>query len=163
MLPFVSDAAEGKSLWPVYEQTLKGAKYVDLTHTITPNIPVWAGFADSTFAPARAGSDTEGFAKKGDVYTYEKHGFEATEYALRTDQLGTQLDPPAHWAPEYPAIDELPATYAIRPLVVISIVDQVKANPNYSLQVADIEAWEKKHGRIPDAVKKMTVSGGTVH
>jgi hypothetical protein len=94
--PLSVDAAEGKSLWPVYEQALKGAKYVDLTHTITPNIPVWAGFADSTFAPARAGSDTEGFAKKGDVYSYEKHGFEATEYALRTDQLGTQLDPPAH-------------------------------------------------------------------
>ena len=67
MMPFVSDAAEGKSLWPVYEQALKGAI------TITPTIPVWAGFADSTFAPARAGSDTEGFAKKGDVYTYEKH------------------------------------------------------------------------------------------
>ena len=150
MSSFASDAAEGKSLWPVYKSALKGAKYVDLTHTIRPNIPVWAGFAESTFAPARAGSDIEGFAKKGDVYTYEKHGFEATEYALRTDQLGTQLDPPAHWAPEYPAIDELPATYAIRPLVVISIVDQVKTNPNYSLQVADIEAWEKKHGRIPE-------------
>ena len=52
-------------LWRVYENSLKGAKYVDLTHTITPNIPVWAGFADSTFAPARAGSDIEGFAKKG--------------------------------------------------------------------------------------------------
>src|SRR4249920_3281952 len=76
--------------------------------------------------------------------------FEATEYALRTDQLGTQLDPPAHWAPEYPAIDELPATYAIRPLVVISIVDQVKTNPNYTLQVADIKAWEEKRGRIPE-------------
>jgi len=150
MTSFASKAAEGKSLWPVYEQALRGAKYIDLTHTITPNIPVWAGFADSTFAPARAGSDTEGFAKKGDVYTYEKHGFEATEYALRTDQLGTQLDPPAHWAPEYPAIDELPATYAIRPLVVISIVDQVKTNPNYALQVADIEDWEKEHGRIPE-------------
>jgi kynurenine formamidase len=150
MMPCTSDAAEGKSLWSIYESALKGAKYVDLTHTITPNIPVWAGFAESSFAPAKAGSDIEGFAKKGDVYTYEKHGFEATEYTLRTDQLGTQLDPPAHWAPEYPAIDELPATYAIRPLVVISIVEQLKTNPNYALQVADIEAWEKKHGRIPE-------------
>ncbi len=149
-MPPSGNAAEGTSLWPVYEQALKGAKYVDLTHTITPNIPVWAGFAQSTFAPAKAGTDSEGFATKGEVYTYAKHGFEATEYALKTDQLGTQLDPPAHWAPEYPAIDELPATYAIRPLVVISIVDQVKANPNYALQVADIEAWEKKHGRIPE-------------
>ena len=150
MMPCKSDAADDKSLWSVYEQALKGAKYVDLTHTITPNIPVWAGFADSTFAPAKAGADIEGFAAKGEVYTYAKHGFEATEYNLKTDQLGTQLDPPAHWAPEYPSIDELPATYAIRPLVVISIVKQLETNPNYALQVSDIEAWEKEHGRIPE-------------
>lgn len=150
MISLASNAADDTSLWSVYEQSLKGAKYVDLTHTITPNIPVWAGFADSTFAPAKAGADIEGFATKGDVYTYAKHGFEATEYNLMTDQLGTQLDPPAHWAPEYPAIDELPATYAIRPLVVISIVKQLETNPNYALQVADIEAWEKEHGRIPE-------------
>jgi kynurenine formamidase len=145
-----SIAAENVGLWQVYETVLKSAKYVDLTHTITPRIPVWLGFAESTFSPAKAGSDIEGFAKKGEVYTYQKHGFEATEYTLRTDQLGTQLDPPAHWAPEYPSIDELPATYAIRPLVVISIVGQLKSDPNYALQVADIEAWEKKHGRIPE-------------
>ena len=118
LMPGKSKAADNKGLWPVYEQALKGAKYVDLTHTITPHIPVWAGFAESTFAPAKAGTDIEGFAKNGEVYTYAMHGFEATEYNLKTDQLGTQLDPPAHWAPEYPAIDELPATYAIRPLVV---------------------------------------------
>jgi Putative cyclase len=132
MMPGGSDAAEGNGLWSVYDQALKVPKYVDLTHTITPSIPVWAGFAESTFAPAKAGTDIEGFVKKGEVYTYAKHGFEATEYALKTDQLGTQLDPPAHWAPEYPAIDELPATYAIRPLVVISIVEQLKANPSYA-------------------------------
>jgi kynurenine formamidase len=34
--------------------------------------------------------------------------------------------------------------------VVISIVDQVKTNPNYALQVADIKAWEEKRGRIPE-------------
>ena len=113
-------------------------------------MPVWIGFAASTFSPAKAGIDLEGLAKKGEIYTYQKHGFEATEYTLRTDQLGTQLDPPAHWAPEYPSIDELPASYAIRPLVVISIVEQVKSNPNYALQVADIAAWEGKHGRIPE-------------
>ena len=38
-------------LWQVYQQSLKTAKYVDLTHTITPAIPVWAGFGASTFAP----------------------------------------------------------------------------------------------------------------
>jgi kynurenine formamidase len=150
MLSQSGSAAEGEGLWGVYEQALKGAKYVDLTHTITPKIPVWAGFSPSKFAPAKAGKDIEGYAVKGEVYTYAKHGFEATEYLLATDQLGTQLDPPAHWAPKYPALDGLPATYAIRPLVVNSIVEQLKSNPNYALQVADIEAWEARHGRIPE-------------
>src|SRR5262245_51912508 len=150
MLAATLPQAHADGLWAVYEQSLKRAKYVDLTHTITPSIPVWAGFGNSTFAPAVAAADVEGFAKAGDVFTYDKQGFEATQYRLATDQLGTQLDPPAHWAPEYPAIDELPASYAIRPLVVISIVEQLKTNPNYALQVADIEAWEKAHGRIPE-------------
>jgi hypothetical protein len=83
MMPCGSDAAEGNGLWSVYDQALKGEKYVDLTHTITPNIPVWAGFAESTFPPAKAGADIEGFATKGEVYTYAKHGFEATDMRSR--------------------------------------------------------------------------------
>jgi kynurenine formamidase len=129
-------------LWPVYDKALLGAKYVDLTHTITPRIPVWAGFGPSTFAPT-VHPDT------GQPYTYATDGFEATSYHLATDQFGTQLDPPAHWAPEYAAIDELPATFAVRPLVVISIVKQVSKNFNYSLTVDDILRWEHKHGPIP--------------
>lgn len=140
---------EGKGLWRVYDETLKGAKYIDLTHVIAPGIPVWHGFGPSKFAPAKAAADIEGLASRGDSYNYAKHGFEATAYTLTTDQLGTQLDPPAHWAPEYPSIDELPPTYAVRPLVVISIVDQVSTDPGYHLKVADIETFEKKHGRIP--------------
>ena len=101
----------------------------------------------------------EGFAKKGDVFTWEKSGFEATAFRFTTDQLGTQLDPPAHWAPEYPAIDELPPTYAIRPLVVISIEEQVAKDPGYALQVADIEAWEKAHGTIPEGSVVFVRSG----
>jgi kynurenine formamidase len=136
-------------LWPVYDATFRSAKYVDLTHTITPQIPVWEGFGPPAFSPAIAGRDIPGFVRKGERFTYEKHGFEAMRYALSTDQLGTQLDPPAHWAPEYPAIDELPATYAIRPLVVIDISGQVKADYGYALQVSDILKFEERHGPIP--------------
>jgi kynurenine formamidase len=141
--PASGAAAAVPGLWQVYEQSLKGAKYIDLTHTITPSIPVWRGFGPSKFGPTVDPATRR-------AYTYAKDGFEATAYALATDQLGTQLDPPAHWAPEYPAIDELPATYAVRPLVVISIVNQVAGNPGYHLQVADIERWESSHGKIPE-------------
>jgi kynurenine formamidase len=132
-----------QSLWGLYDDTLRQAKYVDLTHTITPKIPVWAGFGPSIFAPAKNPAT-------GHVYTYAVDGFEATAYMLQTDQLGTQLDPPAHWAPEFAAIDELPPTFAIRPLVVISIVRQVGRDFNYHLQVSDIRKWEQQYGRIPE-------------
>jgi kynurenine formamidase len=142
-VPGAADAkAGGKGLWKVYDRTLSKARYIDLTHAITPGIPVWKGFGPATFSPAVDPAT-------GAPYTYAESGFEATSYLLSTDQFGTQLDPPAHWAPEYPGIDELPPTYAVRPLVVIPIVPQVKRDPKYALQVADIRAWEKQHGRIP--------------
>src|ERR1044071_902190 len=135
-------SAKQPPLWKVYDDSLRGAKYIDLTHTIKPDIPVWSGFGPATFAPAFSKID-------GHTFTYAKDGFEATRYTLQTDQFGTQLDPPAHWAPEYGAIDELPPTFAVRPLVVISIVPQVKKDFNYQMTVADIHKWEKRYGRIP--------------
>src|SRR6185503_9116322 len=72
-------------LWNVYDEGLAGAKYIDLTHTLEPNSPVWRGFGPSAFGAA-VNPET------GAPYTYEKDGFEATRYTLATDQLGTQLD-----------------------------------------------------------------------
>jgi kynurenine formamidase len=129
-------------LWHTYRQVFAKARYIDLTHTIAPTSPVWHGFGSSKFSPAVDPAT-------GRAYTVEKDGFWATHYDLSTDQLGTQLDPPAHWAPRYPSIDELPATYAVRPLVVISIVPQVERNPKYALKVSDIRAFERRYGRIP--------------
>jgi hypothetical protein len=66
----------------VYDRFLKGAKYIDLTHTLTPSIPVWKGFAPEKFAPTIN-------PETGQPYTYNKDGFEATHYDLPTDQFGT--------------------------------------------------------------------------
>lgn len=137
-----SPETTSNDLWQVYDRSFKTAKYIDLTHTITPSIPVWKGFGASKFGPSIN-------PQTGKPYAYDKDGFEATQYNLSTDQFGTQLDPPAHWAPEYPAIDELPPTFAVRPLVVISIVEKVAREPGYHLQVPDIEDWERRNGMIP--------------
>ena len=103
-------------MWKVYDNALKGAKYVDLTHTYHAQR---SRSGPGSARPLRAGQRTR---RPGSRTRTRQDGFEATRYLLQTDQLGTQLDPPAHWAPEYAAIDELPATFAVRPLVVISIV-----------------------------------------
>ena len=145
-------ADEAPPLWRVYHDALRGAKYVDLTHTIIPSIPVWPGFERPTFGPTVD-------PKTRRPYRWDKDGFEATRYVLPTDQLGTQLDPPAHWSPDYPAIDELPPTFAVRPLVVMSIVDQVAKAPGYHLSVDDIRGWETAHGRIPEGAVVFVRSG----
>jgi kynurenine formamidase len=142
--------ADEPPLWKLYNDSLKSAKYIDLTHAFAPVQPVWPGFGPAKFKPAIAGQDIEGYIQKGQEFTYDKHGFVATAYELTTDQYGTQLDPPSHWNPLGATISDLPATYAVRPLVVIDISGKVATDQGYHLQVADIEAWEKKHGRIPE-------------
>lgn len=145
------DAAAGPlpPLWAAYRDLFSTARYVDLSHTLTPSTPLWYGFDAGRvrFSPARSGNDA--VKAKGEPFRYDTDGFEATEYVLPTDQFGTQLDPPAHWNPSYPAIDELPTTLALRPLVVISIVEQVRADFGYALTVQDVLDWEAVHGRVP--------------
>ncbi|MBY0298151.1 MAG: cyclase family protein [Methylobacterium sp.] len=150
--------ADDTSLWALYDSTLRNAKYIDLTHPFAPVQPVWPGFANATVRPAEAGRTIAGTVEKGEVFTYEKHGFVATAYDLPTDQYGTQLDPPAHWNPRGATISDLPATYTLRPLAVIDISRAVARDEGYHLQVADIAAWEAKHGRIPEGAVVMVRS-----
>ncbi len=140
--------AKKYTLWEVYEDHLVKAKYVDLTHAFRPDQPVWPGFGGAKFMPAKASKDIEGYVKKGEVYKYDPHGFVATGYEILTDQYGTQLDPPAHWDAYRSTIDELPATYCVRPLVIIDIHEKCEENPGYHCSVDDIKAWEKKYGKI---------------
>src|SRR5262249_4453093 len=83
--PQPSTGAADHSLWALYQQPLVHAKYVDLTHEITPQTPVWPGFGPPTFGPTLNPAN-------GKPYTFAADGFEATRYLLPTDQLGTQLD-----------------------------------------------------------------------
>ena len=77
--PAVANAGPG--LWKVYDEALSRARYIDLTHAITPNMPVWKGFGAAMFDPSVDPAT-------GRAYTYAKDGFEATAYRLATDQFG---------------------------------------------------------------------------
>ncbi|MBF2046009.1 MAG: cyclase family protein [Leptolyngbya sp. IPPAS B-1204] len=157
LLSFTIHPAKSQSnaLWQVYETSLKSAKYVDLTHAFSPTIPVWQGFGKATFKPAVAGAEIPDYVKVGEEYTYGTHGFIATAYELPTDQYGTQLDPPAHWEEYGATISDLPATFAVRPLVVIDIHEKVAQDPGYHATIDDIKAWEAKHGTIPEGAVVM--------
>ena len=67
----------------MYNNIFKEAKYIDLTHAFEPVQAVWHGFGSAKFKPAKAGKRIEGYIEAGEEFTYEKHGFVATTYAIR--------------------------------------------------------------------------------
>ncbi|MEJ1964704.1 MAG: cyclase family protein [Gammaproteobacteria bacterium] len=141
--------SDNLALWRVYESSFANAKYIDLTHAFAPGQPAGIGLAPLTVGAARSTVTIPGLIRKGDAFSYEGQGVGITAYQLPSDQVGTQLDPPAHWSATGATISELPPTFAVRPLVVINIADKVAADPGYNAGLPDIAAWEKRHGRIP--------------
>jgi len=134
-------------LWSVWDSAFAKARFVVLSHVLTQEAPVWKGFPPTTKFQQGTGrlDDKSPYA----AFTYEKTGLETSGYTFATDQFGTQLDPPAHWHQCFPAIDELPATLALRKLAVIPIVEQVARDVNYQMSADDVRAWERRHGPVP--------------
>ena len=117
-------------------------KRVDLTHAFGPDTPVWHGFGQAAMAAA---SDPDSHRP----YTIEEHGFRTTFYAM-VGQYGTHVDPPAHFDAQGMTMDNIPLEQMLLPLVVLDITPWLVKEPNHALSVADIEAWEKAHGAIPN-------------
>ncbi|WP_380874156.1 cyclase [Sphingomonas sp. DBB INV C78] len=70
-----------------------------------------------------------------------------------SEHTGTHFDAPVHWVTgkDLPnnAVDTVAPADFVAPAVVIDISAKCAADPDYLLTVADIEAWEADHGRIP--------------
>jgi kynurenine formamidase len=137
------------SLWGFYDSTLSKAKYIDLTHAIAPGGPIGEGFVDFTVGPTLAGVAIPGFINQGEPFSYEKHGVAITAYNLPMDHIGTQFGPPAHLNDHGATISDIPPTVSLRPLVVVNIAPKVAVDPGYQATVADIKAWEHRHGAVP--------------
>lgn len=130
------------TLWSVYDEQIKSARFVDLTHTFNTTTPVWEGFSQMKTYPACN-------PKTGEPYTIPKDGFKATVYT-HVGQYGTHCDPPAHFDENGMTLDKIPVKQMILPLCVIDITSDIKKDPNHQCSVEDIKEWEKEHGRIPE-------------
>jgi kynurenine formamidase len=120
---------------------IQSKEYVDLTHSFSPVTPVWSGFGQATMSAA---SDPVTHRP----YTIEKDGFRSTFYSM-VGQYGTHVDPPAHFSADGLTMDRIPLKQMILPLVVFDMTLIIATDANHAWSVADIEAWEKQHGRVP--------------
>lgn len=112
---------------------LKAHRFVDLTHTFGPGIPHWKGAPDERVKT---------------LYTVDKNGFRINEYC-HIGQWGTHVDPPAHFHTGMLSVDQIDPHDMLMPLVVIDVHEKVAKNSDYTLTLADIAAWEARHGTIP--------------
>jgi kynurenine formamidase len=112
---------------------LASKRLVDLTHSFGPTTPHWKGFGEETVTQ---------------LYTIKKDGFNVQQFT-HVGQWGTHIDPPAHFHEGLRTIDQIPIKEMVLPLVVLDVHAKVAANPDYTLTVEDVQAWEAKHGRIP--------------
>lgn len=107
---------------------------IDLTHALNDHSPAWPGDVHPFEAVINASP--------------EKQGYFTRRFSM-LEHYGTHIDAPAHFAPGKPTVDQIPVRQLFGPAVVIDIRDKVLTNVDYRLSVADVEAWERAHGRIP--------------
>jgi kynurenine formamidase len=120
---------------------IQSKKFVDLTHSFSPDTPVWSGFGQAKFSPAAD-------PKTKRPYTIKEDGFRTTYYEM-VGQYGTHVDPPAHFAEDGITMDQIPLKQTILPLIVLDDTPYLKKDPNHAFSVTDLKDWEKKHGRVP--------------
>ncbi|MGE3172016.1 MAG: cyclase family protein [Planctomycetota bacterium] len=114
---------------------LSEVRWVDLSHDFA---------ADTVYWPTAPGFeltvDAKGMTEKG--YWYESNTFRGSEHG------GTHLDAPVHFAEERWTTDRIPLDRLIGPAVVVDVRLQCEQDRDYEVRVDDLEAFERRHGRL---------------
>lgn len=119
-------------------------RVVDLTNTLSETTPTlrlpepFSNLIDFSIEQVSAYDEPGPFWKHHNVHTGE--------------HIGTHIDAPVHWISGRDGHDvsQIPPARLIGPAVVIDKRAEVEADPDYLLDVADVEAWEAEHGPLPE-------------
>jgi len=118
---------------------------VDLTQTLSPETPTLVLPPEFGQCAAFSQEEISRYDDRGVAWYW--NNFTVSEHT------GTHFDAPIHWitGKDLPnnAVDTVAPADFVAEAVVIDISDKAAADPDYLLTVADIEAWEADHGRIP--------------
>jgi len=114
----------------------RAGRWVDLTHPFDDDTIYWP-------------TDTQGFRLEELANGRTDGGWFYSAYAFASaEHGGTHLDAPVHFAEGGQTADAIPLSSLIGPAAVVDVTGRV--HPDYQVSVADLEAWEGAHGRIPD-------------
>ncbi len=127
------------SLWGDLDK-LKKSTWVELSHPLTNDSPYWGGMPDGVVELCNTVFDYDEEILSCRIQTYKFPG-----------QFGTHVDFPSHFTPGKVGSEAFGPESMALPLVVIDLTAKIAAEgPDTAVTVADIEAWEAEHGRVPE-------------
>ncbi len=124
---------------------LEQLKFIDLTHSLSQEMPQWPAPAKVAFSHSIHMS-------------YHESGALITNISSTTG-AGTHVDAPKHFIEGARAIDQLTLEELYCPAVVIDIKQQSLQNPDYTLQYQDIKMWIETYGPLPKKALVIANSG----
>ncbi len=112
-------------------------RLVDLTHDFSEETIYWPTAKSFTLEKVAEGVTPAG-------YYYAANNFSAAEHG------GTHLDAPIHFSEGKFTSDQIPLEQLVGAAIVVEVSAATATNRDYQVSVADFEAWEQAHGKIPD-------------
>ncbi len=118
-------------------------RVIDLGHSLSSTDPSW--------------DNTPAFTREV-VATFEKDGYQAAKFATE-EHFGTHVDAPSHFVSGRWTVDEIPPDRLIRAAICVNVAEHVRSDVNYRLTVADLNEFERAHGRIPEGAAVLVATG----
>jgi kynurenine formamidase len=128
------------------QDALPPGEWIDLSHGFSSDTLYWP-----TAEPFKLQTVSAGMTEKG--YYYSAYSFCAAEHG------GTHIDAPVHFAEGRNSVDQIPLGRLIAPAIKIDVSAKANADRDYQVGVADFEAWESQHSRIPDGAIVLLQTG----
>jgi kynurenine formamidase len=129
----------------VAELNAGSIKVVDLTQPLGPDTPVIGLPPQFGASPGVTMNTISKFDDKGPGWYWNTISM--------GEHTGTHFDAPVHWisGKDLPdnRCDTIPAKRFVGPACVIDVSAEVAKNEDFLLMPEHVEAWEKRHGRIP--------------
>ena len=113
-------------------QNIQFDRIVDLSHLITPDLPVWPNDPPVIFT-TQASLQEDG---------YYLRNFSMGEHSA------THMNAPNRFYPDAMGIDGYKPEALVRPAVVVDVQARICSNPDYVISAQDIELWEQDNGVI---------------
>ena len=115
---------------------LDNYRIVDLSHSYDERTLYWPT------SPSAFEKQTLEYGDSGAGYFYSAYSVCTPEHG------GTHLDAPVHFFEGGKATADLAPEQLLAPAVVIDVTEKAAANRDYRVSVADVAAFEKRHGQI---------------